>query len=108
MSAHPRLSVNSVSSYMQPLAADLELWRNLGIGYVALILPKIVEVGWDTAREMVTDAGLRVSTIFGPTYRPLDADRSLGTWDEDQRDTVRTVEFGASVGAESVYICTGA
>ena len=27
---------------------------------------------------MVTDAGLRVSTIFGPTYRPLDADRANG------------------------------
>ena len=108
MFGHPRLSVNSVSSYLQPLSADLELWSDLGIEYVALILPKITEVGWDTARDMVTTAGLRVSTIFGPTYRPLDADRSLGTWDEDQQGTVDTVEFAASIGAESVYVCTGA
>jgi sugar phosphate isomerase/epimerase len=105
---HPRLSVNSVSSYQQPLAADIALWCDLGVEHVALILPKIEEVGWDTARDMVTTAGLRVSTIFGPTYRPLDADRSLGWWDADQQGTVDTVEFAASIGAASVYVCSGA
>jgi sugar phosphate isomerase/epimerase len=49
-----------------------------------------------------------VSTIFGPTYRPLDADRSFGWWDADQKGTVDTIEFAASVGAASVYVCTGA
>jgi sugar phosphate isomerase/epimerase len=105
---HPRLSVNSVSSYMQPLADDIAMWRDLGVGHVALILPKIDDIGWDAAGKMVTGAGLRVSTIFGPTYRPLDADRSLGSWDDDRARTVETVEFAASIGAESVYICTGA
>jgi sugar phosphate isomerase/epimerase len=105
--AHSRLSVNSVSSYLQPLEADLALWRDLGIEYVALIFPKLEEVGWDTAREMVTDAGLRVSTIFGPTYERLDVDRALGTWDTYQQSTVDTIEFAASIGGESVYVCTG-
>jgi sugar phosphate isomerase/epimerase len=105
---HPRLSVNSISSYQQPLAADISMWRDLGVEHVALILPKIAEIGWDAAREMVATAGLRVSTIFGPTYRPLDADRSLGWWDADQQGTVDTIEFAASVGAASVYVCTGA
>lgn len=93
---------------MQPLAADIALWRDLGIEHVALILPKIDEIGWDAAREMVRSARLRVSTIFGPTYRPLDADRSLGWWDADQTRTVDTIEFAASVGAASVYVCSGA
>jgi sugar phosphate isomerase/epimerase len=92
---------------MQPLAADIAMWQELGIDYVGLILPKIAEVGWDDAAEMLTGAGLRVSTIFGPTYRPLDADRSLGWWDADQQGTVDTVEFAAAIGAESVYICSG-
>jgi sugar phosphate isomerase/epimerase len=105
---HPRLSVNCITSYLQPLAADIALWQSLGVEQVALILPKIEEVGWDAARDMVTSAGLRVSTIFGPTYRPLDADRSLGWWDADQTGTVDTVEFAASVGAASVYVCSGA
>jgi sugar phosphate isomerase/epimerase len=105
---HPRLSVNSISSYQQPLAADIALWRDLGVDHVALILPKIAEIGWDAARDLVTTAGLRVSTIFGPTYRPLDADRSFGWWDADQKGTVDTIDFAASVGAASVYVCTGA
>ncbi len=105
---HPRLSVNSVSSYHQPLAADLALWRDLDVGYVGLILPKVVEVGWDTARDEIKSAGLRVSTMFGPTYRRLDADRALGWWDADQKGTVDTVEFVASIGGESIYVCTGA
>jgi sugar phosphate isomerase/epimerase len=104
---HPRLSVNSVSSYLQPLAADIALWSDLGVDHVALILPKVEEAGWDAARDMVKGAGLRVSTIFGPTYRPLDADRSLGWWDADQEGTVDTVEFAASIGAASVYVCSG-
>jgi sugar phosphate isomerase/epimerase len=105
---HPRLSVNSVSSYQQPLAADIAMWHDLGVEHVGLILPKIAEVGWDAARDMVRAANLRVSTIFGPTYRPLDADRATGWWDEDQQGTVDTVEFAASIGAASVYVCTGA
>jgi sugar phosphate isomerase/epimerase len=105
---HPRLSVNSVSSYRQSLASDIELWDQLGVERVSLILPKIEEVGWEVARELVTSAGLRVNTIFGPTYRPLDADRTLGWWEADQRGTVDTVEFAASIGAESVYVCSGA
>ena len=108
MSWHPRLSVNSVSSYMQPLAADFAMWHELGVDYVGLILPKVDQVGWDEARAMVTGAGLRVSTIFGPTYRRLDADRELGWWVADQAGTVATVEFAASIGAESVYVCSGA
>jgi sugar phosphate isomerase/epimerase len=92
----------------QPLHADIALWRDLGIQHVGLNLPKIEEIGWDAAGQMLTDAGLRVSTIFGPTYRPLDADDSLGWWDADQQATVKTVEFAASIGAASVYVCSGA
>jgi sugar phosphate isomerase/epimerase len=104
---HPRLSVNSVSSWRQPLADDIAMWRDLGIEHVALILPKIADIGWDEARDLVTGAGLRVSTIFGPTYRPLGADRATGWWDEDQARTVETVEFASSVGAATVYVCSG-
>ena len=107
MHGHPRLSVNSVSSYRQPLAADIAMWQELGIDHVGLILPKISDVGWDAARTMVTQADLRVSTIFGPTYRRLDADRGEGWWDADQQGTVDTLEFAASVNAESVYVCSG-
>jgi len=87
---------------------DIALWQELGIGHVGLILPKIEEVGWETARDLVTGAGLRVSTIFGPTYRPLDADPTLGWREADQAGTAKTLEFAASIGAGSVYVCSGA
>jgi len=102
------LSVNSICSYGQPLTDDLALWRDLGVDHVALILPKIEELGWSESRARVTDAGLRVSTIFGPTYRPLDADPALGWRAEDQAGTDQTLELAAAIGAGSVYICTGA
>jgi sugar phosphate isomerase/epimerase len=108
VAVHPRLSVNSICSYGQSLADDLVLWRELGVDQVALILPKLEEAGWADAEKLVTDAGLRVSTIFGPTYRPLDADPALGWREEDQAGTDQTLEFAAKVGAGSVYICTGA
>jgi sugar phosphate isomerase/epimerase len=108
LAVHPRLSVNSICSYGQSLDDDLTLWRDLGVDHVALILPKLEETGWAEAQARVNDAGLRVSTIFGPTYRPLDADPALGWRAEDQAGTDQTLEFAAAVGAESVYICTGA
>jgi sugar phosphate isomerase/epimerase len=105
---HPRLSVNALSSNRLSLHADIALWRDLGIQHVGLNLAKIDEAGWDAAGQMLTDAGLRVSTIFGPTYRRLDADESLGWFEADQRATVETIEFAASIGAASVYVCSGA
>ena len=87
---------------------DIALWRELGIGHVGLIRPKIEEIGWETARDLVTGAGLRVSTIFGPSYRPLDADPALGWREADQAGTARMLEFAASIGAGSVYVTSGA
>jgi len=108
VAVHPRLSVNSICSYGQSLEDDIALWREVGVDHVALILPKIEEIGWSDAQARVTDAGLRVSTIFGPTYRPLDADPALGWRAEDQAGTDQTLDFAAKIGAGSVYICTGA
>ena len=87
---------------------DIALWRDLGIEHVGLILPKIEEVGWEIARDLVTGARLRVSTIFGPSYRPLDADRAPGFREADQTRTAKTLEFAAAIGAGSVYVCSGA
>lgn len=87
---------------------DIAMWRELGIGHVGLIFPKIEEVGWETAKDLVIGAGLRVSTLFGASYRPLDADPALGAREADQAATARALEFAASIGAGSVYFCSGA
>ena len=107
MPAHPRVSVDSSSSYRLSLRDDLALWRELGVAHVGLIRPKLEDVGWATARELVTGAGLRVSTIFGATYRPLDADPAHGWRAADRAATREALEFAASIGAASVYVCSG-
>src|SRR5262249_10556495 len=51
--AHPRISVNSISSLRQPFADDVALWSELGITHVGLISPKLDAEGWDTSRQLV-------------------------------------------------------
>src|SRR5262245_19072740 len=87
---------------------DIAMWQELGVGHVGLIRPKIEEVGWAAARELVADAQLRVSTIFGATYRPLDADPALGWREADREATQEALAFAAQIGAHSVYVCSGA
>ena len=108
MPIHPRLSVDSSSSYRLSLRDDIALWQELGVGHVGLIRPKLEAVGWAAARDLVASAGLRVSTIFGQTYRPLDADPALGWRDADRAATSEMLRFAASIGAGSVYVCSGA
>ena len=58
---------------------------------------------------MLTEAGLRVSTIFGPTFRPLDADRALGQLGRaTSRAPSRRSSSPPRIGAASVYVCSGA
>jgi sugar phosphate isomerase/epimerase len=64
------------------------MWRDLGIDVVGLISPKLEPINWDV--RLVTDAGLQVS--------------SIGT---DMAGLERALEFAASVGADSVWTCTG-
>lgn len=58
---HPQLSVSAVSSWQQPLADDLTMWKRLGVDQVGLSLRKCEEVGLATAASAF--AGLRVSNI---------------------------------------------
>ena len=91
MPVHPRLSVNSLSSVMQTLPDDIAMWRELGIDNVGLISPKIEMVGWDAARALVSDAGLRVSNI------------SI-----EQHAVMESLELAAALDAGVVYLCSGA
>ena len=64
------------------------MWRDLGIDVVGLISPKLELVGWDAG--LITDAGLQVS--------------SIGV---DMAGLEKAIEYAASVGADSVWTCTG-
>ncbi len=88
--AHPRLSVNSLSSLYQSLPDDIVMWQELGVDHVGLISPKLEAFGWEEAKRAVADAGLRVSNLS-----------------VEMKVLAESIEFAASVGATSVYLCTG-
>src|SRR5262245_2149455 len=62
VTAHPRLSVNSICSMNQSLDEDLALWADLGIDNVGLISPKL-DAAWDVSQQAVLDAKLVVSSM---------------------------------------------
>jgi sugar phosphate isomerase/epimerase len=90
MALHPRISVNSLSSLFQSLDDDIAMWRRLGVDHVGLISPKLEAVGWDKARALVIEAGLRVSNLS-----------------VEERVVDESLRFAASVGAGAVYITSG-
>lgn len=75
---------------MQSLPDDIAMWRDLGVDHVGLISPKIEVVGWEMARTLVADAGLRVSNI------------SI-----EQHAIVESLELAAALSAGAVYLCSG-
>jgi sugar phosphate isomerase/epimerase len=90
MAAHPRISVNAICSMTQTLDDDIALWADLGIDHVGLISPKFDVPGWDTGREAVLDAGLRVSSMS--CYR---------------EDVAEALELAAGVGTHVLYVTPG-
>jgi sugar phosphate isomerase/epimerase len=76
-------------SLNQPLPADMALWADLGVTHVGLISPKLEAQGWEAARELISNAGLRVSNLSS-----------------ENAVISESVQFAASVGAPTVYFCT--
>jgi sugar phosphate isomerase/epimerase len=87
MTARPTVCVSQECSLRQSLAEDVALWQDLGVDLVGIISPKI-EPSWDISS--VTNAGLKVASIGAEMH-------SLG----------KALACAASVGAESVWTCTG-
>ena len=87
---HPRISVNSLSSLYQSLTDDIAMWRQLGVTHVGLISPKVEAVGWDEARLLLADAGLRVSNVS-----------------TEEHVVTESLDLAVAAGAGCVYICSG-
>jgi len=71
-----------------PLSEELGFFRELGVTNIGVISPKLETIGWDPA--VIADAGLRASNI--------------GT---EERVLGEALDFGATVGADSVWLTTG-
>jgi sugar phosphate isomerase/epimerase len=88
MSWHPRISVDEECAGYMPFVEEVQFWQELGVDNIGMISTKLEPIGWDTA--LVTATGLRVSNI--------------GT---EERLVIEALEFGAAIGADSVWITTG-
>ena len=88
--AHPRISVNGLSSMLQPLADDIALLQKLGIDYMGLMTPKFEALGWDEGRDLILESGLRVSNVAAEVHV-----------------LPESIELAAALGADVVYICSG-
>jgi sugar phosphate isomerase/epimerase len=88
MYVHPRISVNEECTGTLPFIEEVGFWRELGVGNIGAISPKLEAIGWDAA--LVAGTGLRISNI--------------GT---EERVLTRALEFGAAVGADSVWLTPG-
>ena len=88
--SHPRISVNGLCSLFQPFADDITMLRDLGVDHIGIMTPKMEAVGWDKGRDMIRDAGLRVSNVAA-----------------EVRVLTEAIELAAATGAGVAYVTSG-
>jgi sugar phosphate isomerase/epimerase len=101
---HPRLSVNDASTIQWTLEQDVELFGELGVKDVSLLLRKIEVAGIERSAKLIADAGLRVDNItVGPCFE-LARPEQWPAGRDRLRDCLRAAE---RVGTRSIVITTG-
>ncbi|MGY1829762.1 sugar phosphate isomerase/epimerase family protein [Geodermatophilus sp. SYSU D01180] len=97
MSAHPRLSLNQATVKYAPLVDALAVTRDAGIGAIGLWREPVAEVGLEKACALVTESGLRVSTLCrgGFFTQAPGADRAAAL-DENRRAIEETAALAAA------------
>jgi len=99
---HPRLSVNSLSSYSWSFDQELALWRDLGLGWAGVIGAKL---GEDFAGGLakLADANIRVSTVIAQGF-DLAAPES---WEASRAALHGMIDAVAARDGWSIYITPG-
>ncbi|MDG2004201.1 MAG: sugar phosphate isomerase/epimerase [Novosphingobium sp.] len=99
---HPRLSVNALSSYSWTFEQDLELWRDLGIGWAGLIEAKLNKDLSGSLRKLA-DAGIQASTVIAQGFDLL----APQSWEASRDALHKTIDGVADHDGWSVYITPG-
>jgi sugar phosphate isomerase/epimerase len=97
------LSISALSSMQQDFDQDLELWADLGVETVGLFLPKLQQVGLDTAVSRVRDAGLAVSSVACVGFALTAAD----TWPARRNELEAAAEAAAALDAACLFVTAG-
>src|SRR5919201_4623609 len=100
MTAHPRLSLNQAKVKYADLATALRVTRQAGIASIGLWREPVAEVGLGSATKMVTDSGLRVSSLCrGGFFTAADENLRRAALDENRRAIEETAALPAAGAA---------
>jgi len=93
---HPRLSLNQATIKYADLTAALRVTADAGVASIGLWREPVAEVGLETAVRMVTDSGLRVSSLCrGGFFTTQEGPARRAAIDENRRAIAETAALGA-------------
>ena len=97
MTAHPRLSLNQATIKYADLATALRITREAGMASIGLWREPVAEAGLAAAAAMVTDSGLRVSSLCrGGFFTAADDGLRRAALDENRRAIEETAVLAAA------------
>jgi sugar phosphate isomerase/epimerase len=105
VTAHPRLSLNQATVKYADLGTALRVTRQAGIASIGLWREPVAEVGLGPAVKMVTDSGLRVSSLCrGGFFTAADENLRRAALDENRRAIEETAALAAAGSAGSAPV----
>jgi sugar phosphate isomerase/epimerase len=105
MKAHARLSINHYSVRQMTLEQLVEGCHKHAISHVGLWRDRVHEVGIERAKELIANAGLKVSSLCRGGFFPYDDDKQRQQRLEDNRTAI---DEAAMLGAPLlVLVCGG-
>jgi sugar phosphate isomerase/epimerase len=104
MTAHPRLSLNQATIKYASLETALEVTAAAGISTVGLWREPVAEVGLDRAVAMVSDSGLRVSSLCrGGFFTMAEGAARRAAIDDNKH----ALDEAAALGAPTLVLVAG-
>jgi sugar phosphate isomerase/epimerase len=101
---HPRLTVNGFPFRETEYADDVAYFASAGFPAVGLNAAKVEAHGWDGARELLNERGVRVAYLV--KVSPFAADRPE-EWPRQREELIACLSGARSLGASSVYTTAG-
>lgn len=100
MSAHPRLSMNQATLKHAPLADALTVTREAGYQAIGLWREPVAEVGLAESARLLTESGLRFSTLCRGGFFTMPESAARRASLDDNRRAIEETATLASAGAE--------
>jgi sugar phosphate isomerase/epimerase len=99
---HPRLSIDSLSSFTWSFDQDLALWRELGVPYAGLLISKIAD-DMPGKMQRLAEAGIRPSTVVTGSFDLA----APATWVQNRALLAAIVDAVAGAGGKTAYMTPG-